>query len=592
MSSEWAEPSAITAGASVASGVACMLGHSMGGMTAAVVASRRSPASIIYAYYIRPGFYGRASRLARTILERDPSVKLEAVGKMLQNGDQIGSYLIVRRIGEGGMGEVYQGRHRYIGRDAAIKILRPELSRDERVVKRFFTEARATAAIRHPGIVEILDCDISSSGQAYLVMEYLQGEDLAHRIATLGEVSLDTALLIDLVRQIAAALDAAHGLGIVHRDLKPENIFLVEGPTPLVKILDFGVAKLLYGDGDAHDRTRTGSVLGTPTYMAPEQCRGAGTVDQRADIYALGCVLFEMITRRPPFVRSGAGDVLVAHMAEVPPRLSSLSPATPVAIDELVADMLAKDPAARPQTMHELLTRLAGLGKVGREAPAGRIATQILPVEYTAGVQERRGLQPGRFGAGETQVMPSSKNTTLGDTASALQTVDPPPRASLKRLAAPAGMASLAGVVGLIVVLTRPSPAPVVSDVASPVSTVPVVKGSGSLPATTAPESAQVTIQISSQPSGAEVWVGEESGPRGLTPLVIGLRRDSPALHATLRAEDYMPIAVLLDPNDPKPAPLVMQKRTLPVPPTEEPHHHHRAHTTRKTDEPFRAIDD
>jgi serine/threonine protein kinase len=534
---------------------------------------------------------GGSQDLAGLYSTGDPSVKLEAVGTMLENGDQIGSYLIVRRIGEGGMGEVYQGRHRYIGREAAIKILRPELSRDERVVKRFFTEARATAAIRHPGIVEILDCDISPSGQAYLVMEYLQGEDLAHRIATLGELSLDTPLLIDLVRQIAAALAAAHGLGIVHRDLKPENIFLVEGPTPLVKILDFGVAKLLYGDGDAHDKTRTGSVLGTPMYMAPEQCRGAGTVDQRADIYALGCVLFEMITRRPPFVRSGAGEVLIAHMAEVPPRLSSLS----VAIDELVADMLAKDPAARPQTMNEVLTRLAGLGKVGREAPAGRIATQILPAEYTAEVHERRGLQPGRFGAGGTQVMPSSrssKNTTLGDTASALQALDPPPRASLKRWAVPAGMASLAGVVGLIVVLTRPSPAPVVSDVASPAWTVPVVKGSGPSPGATAPESAQVTVKISSQPSGAEVWVGDESGPRGLTPLDIRLRRDSPVLHATLRAEDYIPITALLDPNDPKPAPLVMNKRALPVPPTEEPHHHHRAHKAVETNEPFKAIGD
>jgi eukaryotic-like serine/threonine-protein kinase len=518
---------------------------------------------------------------------------------MLQDGDQIGSYLIVRRIGEGGMGEVYQGRHRYIGRDAAIKILRPELSRDERVVKRFFTEARATAAIRHPGIVEILDCDISPSGQAYLVMEYLRGEDLAHRIAKVGELSLDTPLIVDLARQIAAALASAHGLGIVHRDLKPENIFLVEGPTPLVKILDFGVAKLLYGNGDAHDKTRTGSVLGTPMYMAPEQCRGAGTVDQRADIYALGCVLFEMIARRPPFVRGGAGEVLIAHISEVPPRLSSLAPATPVALDELVADMLAKDPAARPQTMNDLLTRLAGLEKVGQEAPSGRIATQILPVEQTAEGHEPRGLPPGRAAVGGTLVMPSSKNTTLGDTASALQTVEPPPRASLKRWAVPAGMAALAGVVGLIVVLTRPSPAPVVSDVASAVSTPPVVNGARPSLAAAAPDSAQVTVQISSEPSGAEVWVADESGPRGRTPLEIRLRRDSPALHATLRAEDYVPIAVLLDPNDPKPAPLVMKKRTLPVrppvpppvPPIEEPRHHHRAHKTHETEE-FKAIGD
>jgi serine/threonine protein kinase len=517
---------------------------------------------------------------------------------MFQNGDQIGPYVIARRIGEGGMGEVYQGRHRHIGREAAIKVLRPELSQDERVVKRFFTEARATAAIRHPGIVEILDCDISPRGQAYLVMEFLQGEDLAHRIARLGGFPPDSPLLMVLLRQIAAALAAAHGLGIVHRDLKPGNIFLVDGPTPLVKILDFGVAKLLYGDGDAHDKTRTGSVLGTPTYMAPEQCRGAGTVDQRADIYSLGCVLFEMIAGRPPFVRGGPGEVLVAHLAEPAPQLSSLVPATPPVIDELVADMLAKEPAARPQTMNQVLARLDVVGgEAGREAPAGRIATQVLPVESPVAVQERSAPDPSRFVAGETQVMPAFTNTTLGDMASAFQEAGSPSQSHLKRWAVPAAVAALAGAVGLIVALARPSHPSPVRNVAPPGSAPLAVKESSSPPAAPASESGHVTIEISTQPSGVEVWVADESAPRGLTPLDIRLRRDAPALRATLRADDYLPTTVLLDPNEPKPAPVVMTKKmTKKAPPAaskEEPHHHHNhGHKAVEPDGPFKAIED
>jgi tRNA A-37 threonylcarbamoyl transferase component Bud32 len=293
---------------------------------------------------------------------------------MFEDGDTLGPYTIVRRLGAGAMGEVYQARHRHMGRDVAIKLLRAELTEESDVVARFFTEARATAAVRHPGIVEIFDCDLHRSGRAFIVMEYLAGEDLARRLEA-GSFALDYAGLRAIGRQLASALAAAHALGIVHRDLKPGNIFLVGQGAPSVKIVDFGIAKLLHRDGRSHSQTQTGHILGTPLYMSPEQARGAKTIDHRTDIYALGCVLFEMIAGQPPFVRKGAAQVIVAHLHDPVPHASSLEPSVPAALDELVARMMAKDPSQRPQTMTDVLAQLA---EPAAAAP-GHVATQLLP---------------------------------------------------------------------------------------------------------------------------------------------------------------------------------------------------------------------
>ena len=299
---------------------------------------------------------------------------------MLEVGAQLGAYTIVRPIGAGGMGVVYLARHRHIGRDAAIKILLPELTKNEDIVARFLTEARATAAIRHPGIVEILDCDIDQTGRAYIVMEYLRGESLANCLGRASRSLSALPTVVSVGSQIASALAAAHERGIVHRDLKPDNLFLATDGTArtsvVIKILDFGIAKLVSGnnEGQTH-KTRTGSMLGTPAYMSPEQARDASSIDDRADIYALGCILFEMVAGRPPFVRPGAGEVMIAHVIEPPPRLSSLVSDVDHQLEALVAQMLEKDPAARPQTMGEVQSRLEAL-IVGRPAP---LMTAIMP---------------------------------------------------------------------------------------------------------------------------------------------------------------------------------------------------------------------
>jgi serine/threonine protein kinase len=205
------------------------------------------------------------------------------------------------------MGEVYLAEHRRLPRRVAVKMLLAELSANESLVERFFAEARATAVIRHPNIVEVIDCDIHQ-GRAYIVMELLDGETLGARLRRAGPFT-ELRDVAEIGRQIADGVGAAHAKRIVHRDLKPDNVFLLPQPAgapPHIKVLDFGVAKLVMEGGGSH--TRTGTIIGTPLYMSPEQCRGTGQVDHRTDIYSLGCILFEMVCGRPPFMREGSAS--------------------------------------------------------------------------------------------------------------------------------------------------------------------------------------------------------------------------------------------------------------------------------------------
>jgi serine/threonine protein kinase len=300
---------------------------------------------------------------------------------MLEIGEHVGAYTIVRKIGAGGMAEVFLGQHRHIDRTVAIKVLRPEISIQKDVTARFFAEARAASSIEHPGIVEILDCDVMPDGRAYIVMEYLSGQSLRELLADGARpLAADRGLVLRILIDVAEALGAAHAKGIVHRDLKPDNVFMVQderGALEAVKVLDFGIAKLVRGVDSVH-QTRTGSLLGTPLYMSPEQCRGITDIDHRSDIYSLGCLAFELVTLSPPFVREAPGDLLMAHMSEVPPSLASIHPSVPAELDGLVSQMLAKTPAARPSSMGEVIARLEQLRTRGGDtlhlpaAPPGR----------------------------------------------------------------------------------------------------------------------------------------------------------------------------------------------------------------------------
>jgi serine/threonine-protein kinase len=245
------------------------------------------------------------------------------------------------------MGEVYVAEHVGIQTRVAVKVLLPEISRNADHVHRLFNEARIVSRIKHAGITKIFDVGFHE-GQAYLVMEYLEGEALGRRIARQGRLSIGE--LADFGRQVASVLAATHASGVTHRDLKPDNIFIV-GDAELerrerVKVLDFGIAKLSGSGGP-----RTIGTMGTPEYMAPEQWGDSGSVDWRADAYSLGCVLFEMAAGRPPFPSTTIAEAYTQHTQAAPPAVRTLVADFPLEIDRLIQQLLAKDPAARGDSM-------------------------------------------------------------------------------------------------------------------------------------------------------------------------------------------------------------------------------------------------
>jgi tRNA A-37 threonylcarbamoyl transferase component Bud32 len=296
-------------------------------------------------------------------------------------GTTIGQYRLVRTIGAGGMGVVYLAEHALIGRRAAIKVLLPELSMNRDIVSRFFNEAKAMASISDPGIVQMFDFGFHTDGCAYIVMELLEGESLGRRLKRMKRFGALEALRI--VRQVAGSLQAAHERGVVHRDLKPDNVFIVrDGESQggeRAKVLDFGIAKL--GDDTQRDKTIPGTVLGTPAYMSPEQCRGIGVVDSRSDIYSLGCLLFFLVTGKPPFDHRGAGELISAHLKDPPSAPSTLTSDLPAGLDELVLHCLEKSPDDRFQTMTELQSAcdkiLAQLSSGGQAPGTGPVAVAL-----------------------------------------------------------------------------------------------------------------------------------------------------------------------------------------------------------------------
>ena len=302
-----------------------------------------------------------------------------------------GRYALERLLGRGGMGLVFQARHVAVGRRVAVKILRPEYARSDEAVARFHREAKAAASVGSPHIVEVIDFGYSEDGGAYLAMELLEGEDLAALLRRKGP--LEPSRAVALARQVAEALAAAHGRGIVHRDLKSGNVFVSRGDR--VKVLDFGVSKVLDPSDNGSFDTAQGAMIGTAHYMAPEQASDGRGVDARADLYSLGCILFEMLTGELPFVGATPVEVLYKHVHESPRRPSSIRPGVPRALDALVLKLLAKDREGRPPDARAVLAALeqrehapvrrgvvalAAAAAVGAAAWALRPAPRVAPV--------------------------------------------------------------------------------------------------------------------------------------------------------------------------------------------------------------------
>lgn len=276
-----------------------------------------------------------------------------------------GRYRVHRRIGEGGMGTVYAAEHEAIEKRVALKVLHREYSANPDVLDRFKQEAISASRIKHPNVIDVFDFGQLEDGSCFIAMEFLEGQDLGDALSKVGAFDPEEAIRIAL--QICRALGLAHSRGVVHRDLKPENVFLQNTPEgeQVVKIVDFGIAQLRPTDdldqGQKRQRrlTKTGMIFGTPEYMAPEQARGQG-VDRRADIYATGCILYELLSGSVPFLGESFLDVLNKHvMAPVPP-LRGQPHAGPVSdeLEQVVLVALAKEPAARFASMREFAQAL------------------------------------------------------------------------------------------------------------------------------------------------------------------------------------------------------------------------------------------
>lgn len=297
-----------------------------------------------------------------TCICRGDDLVCPCVSLVVKAGVQIASYTVIRRLGSGGMGEVFLARHRVLGRMTAIKVLRETVHQSADAIPRFLAEARAAARILHPGIVEILDCDVLDNARAFLVMEYLRGESMRAFMDRQMPAHRDVRFIAATIGLVADALRAAHERKIIHRDLKPDNIFF-SLPSPdsekiQVKVLDFGVAKLLDSEGPG-SQTQTGALLGTPMYMSPEQCRGARDLDERSDIYSLGCVAYELVAGHVPFSADSVVMMLMAHNANALPSLAKAAPATPTQLVNLIESMLAKNPDDRPQSMDAVVHAIA-----------------------------------------------------------------------------------------------------------------------------------------------------------------------------------------------------------------------------------------
>jgi serine/threonine-protein kinase len=326
-------------------------------------------------------------------LEDAPEGDDPLVGQVLA-----GSYEVTRVLGEGGMGRVYEARHtRLTGKRFAVKLLHADLARQPEVVTRFQREAEAASGIAHINVVGVHDVNSTPDGQPYIVAELLQGEELGEYIERLGKVPSGDAVRI--ARQVCRALGAAHAQGIVHRDVKPENVFLTGDVGRIevgsVKVIDFGISKVATSGGEA--LTKTGMVMGTPDYMAPEQARG-DKVDARADIYAVGAILYRALTGKKPFEGLDPMATLTAVLTQEPERPTVIEPSIPLSLELIVQRAMAKSPKDRYQTMEELEGDLAAFDPdiLGRSSTAPPPDATPMPVDGSAKTILSGGRSPLR----------------------------------------------------------------------------------------------------------------------------------------------------------------------------------------------------
>jgi serine/threonine-protein kinase len=302
---------------------------------------------------------------------------LKSVSDPLLGQTLAGKYLVEKLIMRGGMGAVYRGKHVLMDKTVAIKVLRPALAVDDDVVARFSREAKAASRISHPHAVSVTDFGESENGVVFLVMEYLDGRTLKQIIRSEGPMPLTR--VVEIIRQVTGALDAAHGQGVVHRDLKSDNIMVSQtNGGDWAKVLDFGIAKIQQPANvkDA-DLTAPNLVIGTPQYMSPEQCSQTQPLDARSDIYSLGVIVYEMLAGRVPFTGESVTMIMMQHVQDPPPSVLAARPDLPPAVDKVITRALAKHPDDRFQTAGELFAALSTAA--GEDVTAVPRSTETVP---------------------------------------------------------------------------------------------------------------------------------------------------------------------------------------------------------------------
>ncbi|HEY1690758.1 MAG TPA: serine/threonine-protein kinase [Polyangiaceae bacterium] len=434
-------------------------------------------------------------------------------------------------IARGGMGKVYRAEQAPLGRVCAIKVLNPNYAgeHDPEFHKRFFLEASIASKLTHPNTVTIFDYGRTEDDIYYMAMEYLEGHTLHRAIREAGHFPEERAAHV--ARQICRALREAHSLGVIHRDLKPANIFLVEhgDETDFVKVLDFGLVKNVSGDGKGEDLTQTGLFMGSPKYMAPEQIRG-DKVDARTDIYALGIILYEMITGKVPFDRPNSVNILMAHVNEDAPPLKTMNPNVNVtpAFEDAIARCIAKDPDQRFRSMDEVLAALKRIGGGALTATISGVGTgEYRSLSGSGSGPQVTGSSNGVSGANPAFLSPSASDP--GSIPSPLSVPSDSPAAGAPLMsqapgksgskgmlvAAVVGALAIAGIIGYVAL--RPSkpvtaaglaggnPTGAPTDTVATPATGPTAAAPTAPPAPIAPLSSLVKVRVNSDPDGASV---------------------------------------------------------------------------------------
>jgi serine/threonine-protein kinase len=483
----------------------------------------------------------------------------------LAAGQPLGEYVVEEKIGEGGFGSVYRGVHPLIGKAAAIKVLNRQYSSNPQMVSRFVAEARAVNQIKNRHIIDIFSFGALADGRQYYVMDLLEGMPLDRYLQQRGRLSIEDAL--PLFRGIAKAIDAAHGAGIAHRDLKPENVFLVidADGTTFPKLLDFGIAKLL-GDAAAGHKTRTGSPIGTPHYMSPEQCRGRN-VDHRTDIYSFGVLVHQTLTGAFPFDGEDVMEILFKQTSAPAPPMSSVAPSLPPELDAPVLAMLEKEPSKRPASLGAAVDALAAAAR-----GAGVAVPSAVGVSSTTAPSGPPLALPSKLTPGEISEISAARTVVDTGTNKTLAGATAEPRKSnggrvamfaLVAVACALGvgagvsmMRSRGAEAGAATTSTTAAPAPTAKAEPTTAATSkpaePVVAPASASPSASAAPAAPTerTLAIEANVAHVDVFEGAKKIGEGPGPLSLSAAPSEGPRLLTFKAPGYQPLELTVGPTD------------------------------------------